>query len=95
MSNEREYDTYCAYKNTVVVKSEYNQNGTFEHIGQNGVGVVIGSKTPCRCVDCVQTDHSKCEDCDWPKQLEQEFAKSLSNRCIGCMAQYKKNGYLR
>ena len=29
------------------------------------------------------------------KQLEQEFAKSLSNRCIGCMAQYKKNGYLR
>lgn len=95
MSDEREYDTYCAYKNTMVAKSEYNQSGTFEHICQNGVGVVIGSKIPCRCVDCAQTDHSKCEDCDWLKQLEQEFAKSLSNRCTGCMAQYKKNGYLR
>ena len=54
MTKEREYDTYCVYRQTMVVKSEYNQNGTFEHIGQNGVGVVIGSKTPCRCVDCLQ-----------------------------------------
>ena len=94
MSDEREYDTYCTYKNTMVAKSEYNQSGAFTHISQNGLKVAI-SKTSCKCVDCVQTDHSKCEERDWPKQLKQEFAKSLSNRCMGCMAQYKKNGYLR
>ena len=28
-------------------------------------------------------------------KASKEFAKSLSNRCMGCMVQYKKNGYLR
>ena len=27
MTKEREYDTYCAYKGTMVVKSGYNQGG--------------------------------------------------------------------
>jgi hypothetical protein len=95
MTKEREYDTYCAYKGTMVVKSGYNQGGAFTYVGQDWIGVVISSLAACKCIDCANTDNTKCQECDWPKQLEQEFAKHLTNRCTGCMAQYKRNGYLR
>ena len=92
---EKEYDTYCAYRHSNVVISEYNRGGSFEHLNQNGLTVVISSWSPCMCIDCDCTDSNKCGDCDWPKKLEKEFAKCLKNRCISCMAQYKRNGYLR
>ena len=97
MSDKREYDCYCKYRNTKVVKSEYNQSGTFIHFN-NGWYEVRSSLVPCRCVECQKTN---CDECDWPDHLAQEFKlglalwRSATHRCTQCMGQYKQKGILR
>ena len=100
MSNDREYDVYCAYKNLIVAKSEYNQSDSFIHYVDGWYSHSSGLLTPCKCVECKNTNQNKGAECDWPGQLEQEFMARLArgsatHRCIQCMAQYKQNGVLR
>ena len=111
MNCEREYDTYCAFRGTWVVLSEFNSNSPAYHEPEQGNSYMASPYGECKCVSCCVTDRLNCDDCNMPKILDAECRAEMlkkfdmagnylgggmpQHRCDMCMAQYKRNGILR
>ncbi len=86
-------DFWCAYQGKWVCESEFNGDPLkpFYHEPQNGEAYIAYGTGACKCLTCGATSKILCKNCDYPDWL----IYGGGDRCVKCMAQYKKNGKLR